>query len=313
MSVTGSASSTNNLNVLKGKISSLSPYALDKTLSVAGSAADAKAVGDALEKKVGFTDIVDNLNTNDPDLPLSAKQGVVIKKSFEELKVNTEEEISQMEQSYKELAESVKGATNSATNAQNAAESAQQVAESKLSPDGSVPMTSDFDMGSNRIVNLFTPMSDTDAATKEYVDSRRFTTVVSLKVGSWATYTGSAPYYQTVTVNGVTSDESLSDVVASPAPAENNYKAYVESGVRLIAQHENEIEFICDEKPEIGLSVNVAVYVRTVNTASAFGVLNLNNDAGAAVMCAVGDENYGVGNATVNSGASGSNYDFTVL
>ena len=36
------------------------------------------------------------------------------------------------------------------------------------------------------------------------------------------------------------------------------------------------------------------------------------NEQGYAVQATVGDEVYGVGNMTVNQGASGSNYDFTV-
>ena len=37
-----------------------------------------------------------------------------------------------------------------------------------------------------------------------------------------------------------------------------------------------------------------------------------DDEQGYAVQATVGDEVYGVGNMTVNQGASGSNYDFTV-
>ncbi len=49
---------------------------VDKTLTQDDVAADAKAVGDALSKKVSTTDIVDNLSSNRADKPLSAKQGL---------------------------------------------------------------------------------------------------------------------------------------------------------------------------------------------------------------------------------------------
>lgn len=47
----------------------------DKTLTKEESAADAKAVGDELNKKVAFTDVIDNLATKDSQKPLSARQG----------------------------------------------------------------------------------------------------------------------------------------------------------------------------------------------------------------------------------------------
>ena len=49
MSLTGSAQ-TSNLNVLRGKISKVSPYAIDTSLTEEGAAADAKATGDAINK-----------------------------------------------------------------------------------------------------------------------------------------------------------------------------------------------------------------------------------------------------------------------
>ncbi len=48
MSLTGSATDT-NLNVLRGKIVSVSPYSIDPSLKTEGAAADAKATGDAID------------------------------------------------------------------------------------------------------------------------------------------------------------------------------------------------------------------------------------------------------------------------
>lgn len=41
--------------------------------------------------------------------------------------------------------------------------------------DGSVPMTGDLDMGTNKLINLDTPTADTDGATKKYVDDNAWT------------------------------------------------------------------------------------------------------------------------------------------
>lgn len=261
MSVTGSASSTTDLKVLKGKIASLSPYAVDPTLSVEGSAAEAKAVGDALEKKVGFTDIVDNLNTNDPDLPLSAKQGVEIKKSFNELSVNTEEAVSNMNQSVNELIQSVNGANNTATNAYNMAENALETAESKMASDGSVAMTADFDMGENKIINVLEPDNPTDAANKQYVDSKRITATVSLKSTGWATTTGSAPYYQTVAVAAVlATDTPHWGVVYSET---DSIRLAEKTAFGLVDEMEAEdgsVTFTCfEDRPETDLTIQMEV------------------------------------------------------
>lgn len=95
MSVTGSAQ-TSNLNVLRGKISKVSPYAIDPSLTEEGAAADAKATGEAIDNarqvaidhanstgnphKVNKSHVGLGLvdNTSDVDKPVSTKQAVAI-------------------------------------------------------------------------------------------------------------------------------------------------------------------------------------------------------------------------------------------
>ena len=71
------------LNGLNGKITAI-PL-IDKTLTKENCTAEAKAVGDALAKKVNVIDIVDNLATEDSNRPLSAKQGVEIKRRIDDI------------------------------------------------------------------------------------------------------------------------------------------------------------------------------------------------------------------------------------
>ena len=131
MSVTGSASSTNDFKVLRGKISSLSPYALDQTLSVAGSAAEAKAVGDALARKIDYNDIVDDLETDDAERPLSASQGVVLLDRINEDKKTLTEDIDEVRTSADE-------AKKTADDSVVIAENALKVADEKVSAYGKV-------------------------------------------------------------------------------------------------------------------------------------------------------------------------------
>ena len=49
------------------------------------------------------------------------------------------------------------------------------------------------------------------------------------------------------------------------------------------------------------------------NSASVASLLLDDNEGDNAVQVAVGDETYGINNATVNQGANAGNYDFTVL
>lgn len=69
-------------------------------------------------------------------------------------------------------------AQDAAATAQSAAEAAQGTADNALSTankailkDGTVAMAANLSMGTKKIINLGTPESDTDAATKAYVDS----------------------------------------------------------------------------------------------------------------------------------------------
>ena len=68
---------TKELQNLVGNVHSLPT--LDTTLKKSGFAADSAAVGEALKGKLSPGDVVDDLETDDPQKPLSAAQGIALK------------------------------------------------------------------------------------------------------------------------------------------------------------------------------------------------------------------------------------------
>ena len=260
MSVTGSAGST-NLNVLRGKIRSLAPYSVDPSLSVEGAAADAKAVGDEMEKKVSYADIVDDLTTSNADKPLSAKQGVALKNSVSDLRNEMNLEFTNVESDLETMRNSVNGAENSASAAHDAAIAAQDMADSKVSPDGSVAMTADFNMGDNKVINVADPENDTDAVNKKYADSKRLILNVNLDSDSWATTTGEAPYTQRVAVAEIlATDKPHYGIVYSSdvetAKAEKDSFALVDD----LDTEDGAIIFTAfEERPEVDLTLQLEV------------------------------------------------------
>lgn len=80
MSVEGAVKSNEALKNLRGKITSIPQT--DDTLTKKGWSADAKIVGDAFKERIKYTDIIDNMITDDPNKPASARQAFLIGKQL---------------------------------------------------------------------------------------------------------------------------------------------------------------------------------------------------------------------------------------
>ena len=113
-------------------------------------------------------------------------------------------------------------------------------------------------------LNVLSPTSNRHAASKvyvdeqnekgkQYVDSKKIRQTVILSSIGWVANA------QMVSVNGVTADETKSDVIPSPGTADENYAAYLECGVRISAQHNGAVTFKCDSVPTRDLTVNIMV------------------------------------------------------
>lgn len=80
MSVEGNVENIESLKALRGKITTIPQ--VDFTLTKKGYSADAKVTGDAINERVKYRDIVDNMITDDPERVASARQVYLIGKQL---------------------------------------------------------------------------------------------------------------------------------------------------------------------------------------------------------------------------------------
>jgi hypothetical protein len=160
---------------------------------------------------------------------------------------------------------SVNGAENSAANAHDAAITAQDMADGKVAPDGSVPMTADFNMDGNNVINVADPENENDAANKKYVDeqlaSKTLSFEVTLDKANWASTTGDAPYTQSIDKADILStDKPHYSVVYSDdvetAKAEKEAFALVDD---LDTGAGRLIFTAFEERPEVDLTIQLEV------------------------------------------------------
>ncbi len=167
MSITGTAEPY-VYDEIRGKISSLSPYALDKTLSAENCAAEANAVGKALGNKLNTSSVADNLTTDSPDKVLSAKQGKLLKEAVDDLRESTSASFDVAKSSADKAQTAADNAQTAANNAQSSADNAQTTADKALLRSGG-EMTGNILMAGNCIKGLPEPIEDGDPVTKGFM------------------------------------------------------------------------------------------------------------------------------------------------
>ena len=225
------------LQVLTGRIRSLNSISVDRTLTVDGGSADAKAAGDGIREAkqmaLDHTQRTDNPhaltrsqldlenvdNTADLDKPVSTAQEAAI---AEARKAGTD---------------AANAAQAAAANAQTSADRAQTSADGAQAAAEAAQATAD------------TARSAAEAA-RAAADSRTswFTAAVTLVKTGWQGRS------QTVTVPGVTAEERQPIFVA---PAEESREAYTDFGIRATAQGADAITFSCAEVPEGDIGLNI--------------------------------------------------------
>lgn len=123
-------------------------------------------------------------------------------------------------------------------------------------------MNGNIEMSGNKITGLGGPVNDNDAANKKFVENFTTTTTVKavLAASGWSE---TAPYTQTITIDGLTDQLKVKaypnvpdDATAAAALAEETVKV---SDCRRAAE---QMTFRClKQKPEIDIPVIVEVYI----------------------------------------------------
>ena len=124
---------------------------------------------------------------------------------------------------------------------------AQSTADAALARSGGT-MTGAIDMGGQKISGLQEPTNSGDAASKNYVDSRKKTGQCILSQHGWQNNA------QTASVPGVSTTNTV--IVAPAADSFSNYRNF---GVRCTAQGNNALTFVYEFTPTADLNVNVLI------------------------------------------------------
>ena len=178
-------------------------------------------------------------------------------------------------------------------------------------PRKGLSMEGPIHMNGNRLHGIAAPENPDDAVNLSYAG--RILTIrtgtVTLLSGGWEeTEDGFA---QTVMAEGVGSAEQC-HVFVNPRP--ESRQAYREAAVFCADQGEETLRFLCEDLPEADLMVELIRFGGYAVAEEGLPMLALDlEEDGYAVQAVVGDETYGVGNATVNGDAGDGNYDFTIL
>lgn len=130
---------------------------------------------------------------------------------------------------------------------------------------GDINMSGVIDMGGRRITSLSDPVSVDDAAHKDYVDSaiagvKTVSISATLTVAGWI---GSAPYVQSVTIEGMTNAKKAMAYPVYGSDTPTNVALKEACGMVSFASRDGSVlTFTClEDKPTVDIPIAVEVYV----------------------------------------------------
>ena len=313
-----------------GRILTLTPYALDRTLTKEGVAAEAKAVGEALKRKISQADVADDLTTEDAGKPLSARQGTVLKKEIEDVSSRCTETLEGFGKRLSSAEEQGRKQDEQMNAMDSSLRDMKKGLGSAVAADGSTKMEKDLDLGGNKILYLATPEKETDAANKRYVDSRTACFTVTLRKDKWASYDDQAPYEQCIPLAGIQEkDNPHFGAVLSGTVLEKMDQVEAFSLVHELITGDGVLTFVClADRPCVDLQVQLEVNQWGGGASSGEpdtpaepeepeeedGTLKFQTDTGgmAALACIDGVD-YGIANAGLTGEPAKNHYVFSIL
>lgn len=207
--------------------------------------------------------------------------------------------------------EAIAAAAAVANAAKETADAAKETAGAALPMSGG-NMSGSVDMNGNYITGLSAPEDATDAATKGYVDSKRFFGEVVLTAGGWS---DTAPYKQSVDLIGIYEDDTPHyGVVYSGGLKTDIARKEAFAKVDDLDAYDGWLEFTCfEEKPDMDLTIQVEVHRASAVTAQTANALKLTRGLGSEVRVEIDEVEYGAENATLNSRPTATTFDFTII
>ena len=117
-------------------------------------------------------------------------------------------------------------------------------------------MQGGINMNGHPLTGLKEPESDTDAATKSYVQRyadtkqpQHINKVITLSASGWS------DKKQSVYVSGFGKDDTIIST-----PSADSRELYTECGVKLYAQAQNSLTFVCEDVPSEALTIHVSCF-----------------------------------------------------